>query len=209
MAFLSKNDTLVVCYCKKTTTMIFTSYFKNEILCPYLPNVGDVVTYNVPSRRRPETIKRRFVRRNTLGSIYVELKESRRKLPIEVIQYWPQVGDIVDVSAMQYLDWRVQVEKSDRSRISLPHKVHGLMKILNVDGQISHIKPIKGDDIGLRVPTSILRVVEIMGVRAKDASRVVRALANPEKVKPDMDAVADFEARQQELFQLLETVPNV
>ena len=189
--------------------MIFTSYFKNEILSPYLPNVGDVVTYNVPSRRRPETIKRRFVRRNTFGSIYVELKESRRKLPIEVIQYWPQTGDIVDVSAMQYLDWRVQIEKSDRSRISLPHKVHGLMKILNIDGQISHIKPIKGDDIGLRVPTSILRVVEIMGVRAKNATQVIRALANPEKAKPDMDAVADFEARQQELFQLLETVSNV
>ena len=192
-------------YCYALTIMIFSSYYEIPELACKLPNVGDIVTYNVPSHRRPEQIIRRFkkVLTKSLYSVFVSLKQSKRVFPIEVIQYWPEIDDIVEVSAAQYLNWQTQVQETKRSKLSLPWNIHGLHKVIDFNQNLAHLKPIKGDDVGLWVPTSILRVTQVMGVRSKAVNRAIRNIANPEKVKPSKTDVTEFEAQQRLLLNLL------
>ena len=181
--------------------MIFSSYYDIPELITYLPSVGDTVTYNVPSQRQPATIIKRY-RRKIFGSssVFVRISSSVQIYPIEVIQYWPEIGDTVNVSIAQYLAWQAQERSVSIHTVKIPPQLFHPCVLTNIRGQQSIIE---SDGFLTIVPTSILRVEEVMGVRKRDVDASIQRLANPEKETADASAINTFEKQQLNLLTVL------
>ena len=185
--------------------MIFSSYYDIPALKPHLPRVGDTVTYNLPIQRHAATVTKRYRRKifNSF-SVFVKLSSSVRIYPIEVIQYWPTVGDTVEVSIAQYLEWQSQKRRESIHRIKAPNQLFQQFKLIEMRGQNSIIEH---DDFRAEVPTSILRVVEVMGVRMRNVTTDIQRIANPEKVTADKSDVETFEQNQIDILDVLGIQP--
>lgn len=136
--------------------MIWSSYYPKEK--DKLPGVGDVVTYR--DRLHPYTVTRRTRRAD--GQVLVTLQDGDRvieKERIEVLNWYPQIGDTCNVSAKPYLIWKLP-EKDYR----MPEWLFQKMTLLSIDGDMATIRNSKNKR--MIIPFECLRVLE----KVKDAN---------------------------------------
>lgn len=182
--------------------MIFSSYYDNDELKMWLPGTGSIVT--LQDCRRPLQVIRR-IRKD--GTVLVALPEVGWQ-PIEVVEWWPQLGDHVDIAMGPYLDWQAVQQGKDRDAISLPQAVMHTCKVRQLKGDIAIVVPQMESNKAqaLITPITALRVLTRMGVRVSDVERnraQLQPILSPEKQRPNDQAVAAVDAAQQSLLDAL------
>ncbi|MEM9116914.1 MAG: hypothetical protein AAGD09_03420 [Cyanobacteria bacterium P01_F01_bin.56] len=129
--------------------MIFSSYYPDEIY--KIPNVGHIVTYC--DRLHPFLVEHRcIVDNNVLLQIRSEsLFVEREKL--EVLNWYPQVGDVCVAAAKPYLKWRKLYQD-----YALPEWMHKKMELLEIQGDMALVRPTNKQR--QKIPFECLRVLE-------------------------------------------------
>jgi hypothetical protein len=131
--------------------MLWSSFYPNET--EYIPQVGDVVTpYGT---QQPYEITKRWIDN---GNAYLSLKGESEHVPqvrLEVVEWYPQVGDICTITAKPYLHWRRAYNDYE-----LPAWTMNEMELLDVSGDMATVRPSGKKQQKRKVPLNCLRVLD-------------------------------------------------
>lgn len=124
--------------------MIFSSAFDpNSFHFAHLPNKGDILTHRNDDRR-PRTVTRRFAQD---GNVFFEFADSSTAAA-ELLEWWPQAGDLVQVNAQAYAEWRAAQEAKMRLECIDVALCGTPKKVVGVEGDMALVGPPKSGVAG-------------------------------------------------------------
>jgi hypothetical protein len=168
--------------------MLFSTYYKDKNLLPWLPGEGCRVTLSDPRYRAPLVITERT--RDKHGTVFFSTISG--ELQSERCEWWPDAGDIVSISAGHYCEWMARTNGYSRFRAlsEMADPWFGDLTLLQTkknEGKVAVINPptnVDSRDLQpIWVPLTMLRVPTKQGVRLKDLKKA-NLPGEPEKAKP-------------------------
>lgn len=184
--------------------MLFSTYFQDKKLSQYLPREGSTVTVSDPRYRSPLVVDEKT--QDKYGSVFFSTASG--KFQAERCEWWPEVKDIVLISAGHYCEWVGQQNGYSRfkalSEIADPW--FGQLTLLQIrkdQGNVSIVKPPTKagaqDTSSIWVPLTMLRVMTQQGVRLRDAKQA-KIPASSEKAKPTAEQLQISDGTRQTIL---------
>jgi hypothetical protein len=181
--------------------VLFSTYYQDKNLIPHLPGKGSTVTLSDPRYRFPLEVSKKTEDQH--GSIFFCTVEG--ELQAERCEWWPDVGDIVSISAGHYCEWVAQQDGCSRFHAlsELADCWLGQLTLLGIKedkGQVSIInQPANQDVTTIWVPLTMLRVITQQGVRLRDIKKA-NLRASPEKAKPTAEQLQISDGTRQTIL---------
>ena len=133
--------------------MLWSSWYPSDV--HRIPSVGDVVTYR--DRPRPYTVTGRVVDR--LGNVLLSLRHGQEQIHrerLEVLDWYPQIGDKVAVHKQRYCDWQASLNGKARIEQIVPDWAYSTLLLVSVQDGVATLQD--GDGAEYAVPMDCVRV---------------------------------------------------
>ncbi|MEM6839568.1 MAG: hypothetical protein AAF609_22340 [Cyanobacteria bacterium P01_C01_bin.120] len=132
-------------------TIIWSSYYPDEI--NKIPNIGHLVTYYY--EQRPFVVEARVIEKGNVSLKIRHNDEVIERERLEVLNWYPEVGDICVCAAKPYLDW----QRAYRNYV-LPEWTFKAMELLEIQGRFALVRPRGKNQQRRKLPFACLRVLE-------------------------------------------------